>query len=187
MVACGKSSSILVLPGLARRETDDLEANHSPSSPVSDLSVVDALERVTRPDGLPMHSAPRCATRLYLSRESFSCSGHLNEKPQGLFPYPRRSTELAIWLRTINLDASKSSRSRVPEDPAIVNPLTSKGVQRLLAQQPSHPPRPRRRTPTWMQSCIVPEQRRESGSLRHHSVRDPSQPAPPADDSCLLA
>jgi hypothetical protein len=128
-----------------------------------------------------MLSAPRCATRMDLPRESFLDSGYLNGTTsrggsstradrRSLRSGDARSTSMFGVL--LIADASRSSNREI---------AYGKPRPAIASTTPRRPPRPRRRDARWMQSCILPGQRRESGSLRHPSLRDPSQLIPPAD------
>ena len=55
---------------------------------MSDPTLSIRSERIACTDGLPMLSAPSCATRMDLPRELTSDSGYLKEIPQGLGPVP---------------------------------------------------------------------------------------------------
>lgn len=148
---------------------------------MSDPTLSIRSERITCPDGQPMLSAHRCATRMDLPRESSSDSGYLNEYLKDSVQYPRRSTELA--MRQTHDQPRCVEVPLIPdaEDLAIAKPRTTKGARRLLAQSPRRPPALHPGTPRLLQSRIVPGKRREPGSLRRPSLRDPSQGNRPAD------
>lgn len=76
--------AMILLCQIGRKgKQSDLEANYIvclDQCPTRALSK--RTERITRPDALPMLSAPRCATRMDPTRESSSYSGHLIEIPR---------------------------------------------------------------------------------------------------------